>query len=594
MGTLLYSKGIYINRCFEGLNLQSPNLISEVHEAYLKAGAEIIETNTFGANRIKLVHHGLEDQLELINRKGVELARSIAGDTAYVAGSVGPVGKSLEPFGPIALSVAKETFREHVFALVAAEVDLLILETFSNLEEIRLALETAREITDIPIVAQMSVSESGTTVFGVTPEEIAKTLTEAGATVVGLNCSVGPKETLDALARMRRATSAPLCAQPNAGLPQIIEGRTLYLTTPEYMAVYARRMIESVGLSIIGGCCGTTPSHIRAIKSLVKMLQPTQQPKESLEVEILDARSPVEPSFTPDYSLSPLAAKLSSGVFVKSVEISPPQGTDLEKTLAGARLCAEAGIDCINIPDGPRASARMSPLALAVLFRNDIGIDPIVHLCCRDRNIIGMQADLLGLNALGIHNVLLVTGDPPKLGDYPDATAVFDVDSIGLVQMTQRLNQGSDLAGKAIGKPTSLFIAVGADPGALDFDKEIERLQRKIKAGASCIFTQPVFDMDLFERFQKAVAPLNTPVFVGILPLSSSRNAEFLHHEVPGMHIPQDIRDRMERVGSGPKAKAEGVAIAREALEQCRGLSQGVYVMPPFNNVQAALDVLKD
>lgn len=594
MGTLLYAKGVYVNRCFEGLNVQSPDLIREVHDDYVKAGAEIIETNTFGANRPKLLHHGLEDQLELINRKGVELARCAAGDTAYVAGSVGPIGKSLEPFGSVSFETAREAFREQIAILADAGIDLLVLETFSQLDEIRVALESAREVTNLPIVAQMTVSDAGKTVFGVTPEEIVKVLVESGATVVGLNCGVGPKETMDALTRMRRISSVPLSAQPNAGFPQLIEGRTLYLSTPEYMAVYARRMFESVGLSIVGGCCGTTPSHIRAIRSVVRMLQPAQLSTPSLSVQVSDSQITPQQSPLPIEDFSPLAAKLRSGSFVKSVEISPPQGTNLEKTLACARLCAEAGIDCINIPDGPRASARMSPIALATLLKSQIAVDPIVHLCCRDRNLIGMQADLLGLNSLGIYNVLLVTGDPPKLGDYPDATAVFDVDSIGLVRITDRLNHGTDLAGKSIGMPTALFISVGADPGAIDFEREIARLQQKVDAGATCVFTQPVFDLKLFERFQQATKHLNIPILVGILPLSSYRNAEFLHNEVPGMSIPQDIRDRMQRVGSGPMARAEGIAIAREALQECRNLAQGVYIMPPFNNVQAALDVLKE
>lgn len=594
MGTMIYNKGIYLNRCFEALNVQQPNLIAEVHAGYREAGAEILETNTWGANRRRLIPHGLEGELTKIIRRGVELAREAADGRAYVAGSIGPLGKSLAPFGELTLKEARELFREQAETLLDAGVDLIVIETIMNLEEMKVALEVVKDCGEIPVIAQMAISDQSATAHGVGPEELMRELTAAGADVVGLNCSIGPRETLDALVRMRQAGDIPLSAQPNAGLPQLVEGRFLYLSTPEYMAEYARRMIRHAGVNILGGCCGTTPAHIRAIKAAVKMLQPgiDVQPIASIEIA---PEAPLATDFraTPQAEKSPLAAKLAAGKFVVSIEIDPPHGAGLEQVLQAARLCAENNIDCVNIADGPRASARMCPMALAAVFQRELELDPIVHVCCRDRNLIGLQSDLIGAHALGLRNTLIITGDPPKLGDYPDATAVYDVDSIGLVRIAHRLNNGRDLAGKPIGEPTGLFIGVGADPGAVDFDEEIRRLALKVEAGAEYILTQPVYDLELFARFHRAAAPLGIPILLGILPLSSYHNAEFLHNEVPGMSIPGPILARMKNVGSGPQARDEGVSIAAEALSAARELVQGVYVMPPFNRVEAALEVLE-
>ena len=594
MGTMIYNKGVYINRCFEALNVQQASLIQEVHAAYREAGAEILETNTYGANRLKLLPHGLESELPNIIRRGVELAREAAKDQAYVAGSIGPLGKGLAPFGKLTLKEARELFREQAEAMLDAGVDLIAIETIANLEEMKVALEAVKECGEIPVIAQMTLAEQSATAHGVAPEKLMLELTAAGADVVGLNCSIGPRETLDALIRMRKEADTPLCAQPNAGMPQLVEGRSIYLSTPEYMAEYARRMIRHAGVNILGGCCGTTPAHIRAIKSAVKMLQPGS---DAQPVADLDAapEAPISADFRPipQAEKSPLAAKLAAGKFVVSIEIDPPHGANLEKVRQAARICAENEIDCVNIADGPRASARMCPMALAAIFQQELQIDPIVHVCCRDRNLIGLQSDLLGANAQGLRNTLIITGDPPKLGDYPDATAVFDVDSIGLVRIANRLNYGRDLAGKPIGDPTGLFIGVGADPGAVDFDEELRRLALKVKSGAEYILTQPVYDLELFTRFHQAAAPLGVPILLGILPLSSYHNAEFLHNEVPGMSIPEPILKRMREVGSGPQARDAGVAIASEALAECRDLVQGVYIMPPFNRVEAALEVLK-
>lgn len=590
-GTMLYTKGIYINRCFEGLNLSSPDLVKEVHRDYIKVGADIIETNTYGANRFKLGPHGLESQLEKINRTGAEIARQVAGDRVYVAGSIGPIGRTIEPFGHVPRQEAIESFSLQAKSLAEGGVDLFILETFSNLSEMLTAIEAVRAVSDLPIVAQMTVSGSGTTLFGDSPEKIAETLSAQPIDVVGLNCSIGPKETLDAIKRLRAATSLPISAQPNAGNPQSIEGRTIYMSTPEYMAEFAARMIRS-GVTVVGGCCGTSPAHIKAIRGAVRMLQPGAMAR---RIEVRTAEEEPQPEFpvTPRAERSRLARSLSEGRFVVSVEIDPPPGTDFSKVMDSAHALHARGIDAINIADGPRASARMSPMSLATLFEREVGIETILHYCCRDRNILGMQSDLLGSHALGLRNILIITGDPPKMGDYPEATAVFDVDAIGLTRIVSRLNQGFDIGRKPVGRPTSFFNGVGANPGAIDLETEVDRFKQKVDAGAEFVMTQPVYDIALFDRFLEKIAPCPIPILIGILPLASARNAEFLHNEVPGMQIPEEIRKRMAAVGSGPEARAEGIRIAREALAACAPKVQGVYIMPPFNRYEAAFQVLE-
>jgi len=589
VGTMLYNKGVYINQNFEALNLSKPNLVEEVHAEYVKAGADIIETNTFGANRLKLEAAGLADRVAAINREGARLARTAAGDSAFVGGSIGPSGESRWRGTALDRTRLLKVFGEQAAALAEGGVDLFIIETFADLEEMLLAIEAVRGASDLPIIAQARFADGEKTDLGYTIEEVVQALDRAAVEVVGLNCGIGPATALDVLERMRALTAKPLAVQPNAGLPQDIDNRAIYLSTPEYMAVYAGRMIQK-GAAIVGGCCGTTPAHIRQIRAQAKALQPAT----TIQVALLDelkagAMARPEPAQTP----SRLAAKLRAGQFVVSVEIDPPQGSDPAKTLETARALCGGRVDAINIADGPRASARMSPLALALRVRDQLGIEPIIHFCCRDRNILGMQADLLGANSLGIHNVLAITGDPPRLGNYPDAAAVFDVDSIGLVRMVRKLNGGTDLAANPIGPPTVFFVGVGANPGAIDLDKEIFRLEQKVAAGAEYVLTQPVYDVGLFEQFVRRTEHLGAPVLVGILPLVSSRNAEFLHKEIPGMQIPDSIRERMRRVGSGAAARAEGLAIAREALRECAPMCRGVYVMPPFNRADLALEVLE-
>jgi len=589
VGTMLYNKGVYINQNFEALSLTKPSLVQEIHAEYVKAGADIIETNTFGANRRKLEAAGLAEKIEAINREGARLAREAAGDSAFVAGSIGPSGEIRQRATPIVRESLFEVFREQAAALAEGGVDLFIIETFADLEELLVAVEAVRAVSDLPMIAQAKFADAEKTDLDYGIEQMVQALDRAPVEVIGLNCGIGPATALEVLERMKALTIKPISVQPNAGLPQDIDNRSIYLSTPEYMAVYAGRMIQK-GAAIVGGCCGTTPAHIRQIRAQAKALQPATTIQIALldEVQVGKVTRPA-PAETP----SRLATKLRAGQFVISVEIDPPQGSDPAKTLEAARALCKTRVDAINIADGPRASARMNPLALALRVRDELGLEPIVHCCCRDRNILGMQADLLGAHSLGIHNVLAITGDPPRLGNYPDATAVFDVDSIGLVRMIRKLNSGTDLAGNPIGRPTTFYVGVGANPGAIDLDNEIFRLEQKIAAGAEYVMTQPVYDVRLLEQFMGRIERFRVPVLVGILPLISSRNAEFLHKEIPGMQIPDPIRERMRRVGSGPAARAEGIAIAREALRECAPMCQGVYVMPPFNRANLALEVLE-
>ena len=594
MGTMLYSRGVYINQCFEFLNIMRPHMVQQVHREYVMAGAEIIETNTFGANEVKLSGYGLTDRVREINMQGVRLAREIAGDAVYVAGAIGPLGKPLTPIGFVTHEEAGDYFKRHAEPLIEAGVDLVILETFSNILELTLAIKAVRSLTDHPLIAQMTILDTEETIFSSTPEDIANSLSEQDVDAIGLNCSVGPAIMLECIERMRPHTTLPLAAQPNAGLPRIVDGRTIYLATPEYMAEYAKRLIQK-GVSLVGACCGSNPEHIKAIKSAVKALQPAQGSRvEAPVIELQKSITPLE-GVKPKQprAASKLARAFADRRFAISIEIDPPHGVNPEKALTAAELLKKRRVDAINIADGPRASARMSPLALGLLIHNKMDIEIILHYCCRDRNILGMQSDLLGAHALGIRNVLLVTGDPPKLGDYPFATAVFDVDSIGLVRIAMNLNQGKDLIGNPLDDSTDFFIGVGANPGALDLETELRRFEEKVSSGAQYCLTQPVFDLRLFENFIKRVEQFKIPIMVGILPLYSSRNAEFLHNEVPGMQIPDGIRERMKKASTPEAAREEGVRIAQEALAELKPMAQGAYFMPPFGRVDLAVKVME-
>jgi methionine synthase / methylenetetrahydrofolate reductase(NADPH) len=588
MGTMLYARGVFVNRCFDELNLSNPDLVRSVHQEYVEAGADVVETNTFGAHRMKLGPHGFEAQVAKINREGARVAREAAQGRALVAGSMGPLGKPLEPFGNVTFRDALDVYREQAEGLLEGGVDLFLVETMPSLEQARAAFEAVRALGDKPIVVSLTFTEEGTTFYGDKPEDVVRAAEEWGAAAVGANCSQGPQPMLETVQRMAAAaTRIKVSAQPNAGAPAMVEGRYVYLCTPEYMASYARRFIEA-GVSVVGGCCGTTPAHIRNLVRSVRMVQPARQVITAPKVELArEAPVPV-----PREEKSPLARKLGKQ-FVVSVELDPPKGADPDRLVDRAQYCKENEVDAINVADGPRASARMSAQSLCVLMQNRVGVDTILHYTCRDRNLLGIQSDLLGAYALGLRNILAITGDPPKLGDYPDATAVYDVDSIGLIRIMSHLNNGCDLAGNPIGPALGLHIGCGADPSKPDWEKEVARLEEKVRAGAEYVMTQPVYDPRTVEKFLSLIKHLDVPVLIGILPLYSHRNAEFLHNEVPGMSIPEDIRERMRVAGSGEQAQAEGVRIAQEALLAAREQAQGAYIMPPFNKVELAVRVIE-
>lgn len=589
MGTMLYARGVFLNRCFDELNLSNPDLVRQVHLEYVEAGADVLETNTFGAHRFKLGPHGLEAQVRRINREGVRIAREAAQGRALVAGAIGPIGKPLAPIGNVRPEDAREAYRQQAEGLLEGGVDLFLLETMPSLDQAKAALAAVRSLTgDVPVAVSLTFNEEGRTIHGDAPEDAVRELEALGVPMIGANCSQGPQAMLETLQRMAAVVrTAKLSAMPNAGSAALVEGRYVYLCTPEYMATWARRFLEA-GASVVGGCCGTTPAHVKDLVRSVRMFRPARA-----EVTVLPPSRPREaPAPVPREAKSPLGRRLRRK-FVVSVELDPPRGADAGALIERAQLCRESEIDAINVADGPRASARMSAQALCVLLQEKVGIDTILHYTCRDRNLLGIQSDLLGAHALGLRNILAITGDPPKLGDYPDATAVYDVDSIGLIRILDHLNHGCDLAGNLIGPALGLHVGCGADPSKPDVEKEVRRLEEKVAAGAEYVMTQPVYDPRTLERFLAMIRHLDVPILVGILPLYSHRNAEFLHNEVPGMSIPDDIRERMRRAGSGEKAQLEGVAIAREATLAAREMGQGVYVMPPFNKVDLAVRVIE-
>jgi methionine synthase / methylenetetrahydrofolate reductase(NADPH) len=590
MGTMLYARGVYINRSYDELNLREPDLVREVHRAYVRAGAEIVETNTFGANRPKLARHGLESEVAEINARAAAIARDAAGGRALVAGAIGPLGLRIEPYGPTSVDEARALFREQAEALAAGGVDLFLLETFADLIEIQQALLAVREASDRPVVAQMLIAEDGTTPFGTDVALFGERLAGWGAEVVGMNCSVGPHAMLAAVERLAPVTEHPISAQPNAGLPKEVDGRKIYMASPEYMARYAGRMIRK-GARFVGGCCGTTPEHIARIADAVRQVAPRAE-----RVVVGGAGVPEEQREPiPLAERSHWGARLAAGEFLTTVEIVPPRGIDPDAMLAGVRLLHEAGIDGVNVPDGPRAQSRMGVLATSTLIQQRVGIEPVIHYCCRDRNLLGMMSDLLGAQALGLRNLLLITGDPPKMGPYPEATAVFDIDAIGLTNLVSRLNRGLDPGGNSIGEPTSFTIGVGVNPGAVDLEHELKRFYWKVEAGAEYAITQPVFDVEQLFAFLDRIERegIRIPIVAGIWPLVSARNAEFLANEVPGVVIPEEVVERMRRASVRGKEHAveEGIAIARGMLAEALPRIQGVQVSAPFGKVPLALRV---
>jgi methionine synthase / methylenetetrahydrofolate reductase(NADPH) len=590
VGTYLYEKGIFINTCFDELNLTNPDLVAQVHRDYVLAGADVVETNTFGANRFKLTPHGLESRTAEINRRGAEIARGAAGGKVFVAGSVGPLGVQIEPLGKLSFDEAREAFKEQVGALLEGGADLIVLETFSHIPELVQAIRAVRELNaDIPLMAQVTINDDATLLSGGSLDSFVEAIAGHNVDVVGLNCSVGPKSMLDALEVLKTLTSLPLSVQPNAGIPQNIGGRNIYMTSPEYIAEYAKRFIQS-GASIVGGCCGTNPDHIKAIRRAVQALRPTK--RMDVRTADLQVSAPETVKVIEKTDKSRLMSRLLRKEFVTLVELVSPRGVSPAAQVQKARRLHHFGIDAINIPDGPRASARMSALSLAVILQRDVGIETVLHFACRDRNVIGMQSDLLGAWALGLRNILAVTGDPPKLGNYPDATAVFDVDAIGLTNLINRLNHGLDLAGNPIGEPTGFSIGVGVNPGAINLDEELRRLDWKVDAGAEYMITQPVFDIRILERFMKRIDHVQLPLICGIWPLVSYRNAEFMNNEVPGASVPPEILARMRGAATKEAAFAEGVAIARETFEHVQPIVAGVQLSAPLGRIEGIFTML--
>ena len=589
MGTMLYDRGVFLNVCYDELNLRQPALISEIHRAYVKAGAEVLETNTFGATPRKLAQYGLADDTERINRAAAELARNASGGRAAVVGALGPLGVRIEPFGETSVAEAGADFSRQVQGLLEGGVDGFILETFSDVDELRAAFEAVRRLTDLPVIAQMTIGTDGRTHYGTEPSVFGPLLEAMGADVIGVNCSVGPQGILEAVERLAPTVTRPISAQPNAGLPRDVGDRKIYMASPEYMGNYAKRIVEA-GARFVGGCCGTTPEHIRAIAGFVHSVAPRHV---SAIVTPEQAAAGVDP--IPLAERSHYGAKLAAGQFITTVEIVPPKGVDPTPMFEQCRALKAAGVDAVNVPDGPRAQSRMGALLSGLMIEREVGLETVVHYCCRDRNLLGMLTDLLGAAAAGLRNLLLVTGDPPKMGPYPDATAVFDIDAIGLTNLVARLNRGLDPGHNSLGTPTRFVIGVGVNPAAPDLDRELRRLHWKVEAGAEFAITQPVFDLAQLDRFLKSIESFHLPIIGGIWPLVSLRNAEFLANEVPGVTVPDEILTRMRRASERGReeALAQGVAIAREMLGAARDRLQGAQVSAPLGRVPVALEVLR-
>jgi homocysteine S-methyltransferase len=594
MGTELYRRGQFINRPFEGVNLSDPELVVRIHREYIEAGSDVLESNTFAANRLKLARVGLEDSLRAINEAGVALARQASEDRSWVVGAIGPSGTNWGLLPQEGRAEAVRALVEQAQVLLEAGVDGLLLETFAQADELVNMVRALRPLTGLPILAHASFIGSGTTGDGWEPGAVADALREAGADVVGANCADGPHE-LYQIAEAMIGAGVPVSIVPNAGYPKKLDDRMLYMATPEYFQVFARRYLK-LGVRVVGGCCGTTPDHIRAMAGSVRMMGSGGE-EAPVVLRVTETRAAstaqrLEP--VPVAQRSGLAARIfSDDGFVVSVEVNPPTGLDPSRSIEAAAMLQRAGIDVINIADGPRASVRMSNWALGLQVRQQTGMESIIHVCMRDRNLLGLQSDLLAYHALGLHNVVIITGDPPKMGDYPHATAVFDLDSIGAIRMVRDFNEGINPAGRPLGDQTRFLIACGVEPAALDYDRELRRLEEKVQAGAHFIMTQPVYDPDVLDRFLNDVRRFERPVLVGLLPLASSRNAEFLHNEVPGMQIPDAIRARMAEVEAGPAARAEGVRIAQEALMAVHDRIRGAYIMPPFGRYQSAIEILE-
>ena len=608
MGTLLYARGVTYEQCFDELNITQPELIQSIHREYISAGAQIIETNTFGANRVKLDGYQLGDRVREINSRAVRLAREareISGQPVFVAGAVGPSGQPLQAPNEQRLSELRGIFREQIEALLEGGADMLILETFSSLAELRQAVLAAQEAGGVPIVAQMSFYEDGHTLSGQSAARVAAVLNDLGVNVMGTNCSVGPAATLDVMQEMisavkqlgddLQATPALFSAQPNAGLPTRIGNRFFYMATPDYFADYALRFAQA-GVHLIGGCCGTTPRHIAAMRKAldehfgISTQFSTAMVKETEEKVTETSNGPttiaglIEEEVILPRQGTPtrLQEKLASGEFVVSVELDPPKGLNPTKILEGAALLQQAGVNCINIADSPMARVRMGCIAMARLIQDHLGLETIIHFTTRDRNLMALQSELLGAHALGIRNILALTGDPLRLGDYPNTTGVWDVDSIGLIQVLRGMNEGHDAAGSSIGAQSCFHIGAALNLNMTEEEttQEIEKFRRKLEAGAHFIMTQPIYELAPLLRFLERVGKPSIPVILGCIPLHSSRHAEFLHNEVPGITIPEEVRARMR--AAGERGHEEGLKLAQELLSAARSMVQGVYLMPSY------------
>ncbi len=594
MGTMLYVQGVFINRSFDSLNLSDPARVLAVHHAYAQSGADVIETNTFGANRIKLRAFGLAERLHEVNQAGVRLARDGAGGSAYVAGAIGPLGIRIEPWGRMAKDEAHGYFREQAQALLDGGVDLFVLETFRDLNEIRAAIGAVRSICALPIVAQMTIEDDGNTLDGTAPEQFAPSLQEAGADVIGLNCSIGPAHMLETLERMTAVTGASLSAQPNAGRPRDVEGRTIYLTSPEYMASYARRFADR-RVRLVGGCCGTTPEHIAEIKSALSRVGGLAPARRASRARVADdERSPasgVTEAPLDSSEKSVLSRAFANRRWVRLIELVPPRGHETKSVIDESLQLRARGIDAVHVPDGA-SGPRLSALSLAVLVRQHAGIEVVLQFSSRDKRLVAIQSELLGAYAMGIRNLLAVTGEVHPVGDYPDATALVDVDSIGLVNAVARLNQGLDVGGQTIGSATRFHIGVTVNPGAEDLDEEIRRFDWKVDAGADYVVTRPVFDAAAFDRIEPRLKTPRLPIVLGVRPFESVLDAEYLANEVPGTHVPSHVIERMRRASTPDAAAQEGIAIAVEVVRTLRGRVHGVNVIPPPSRFDLGLALL--
>ncbi len=585
MGTMLYAAGIPYSQCFDALNLGQPSLVRGIHRAYVDAGALVLETNTFGANRFRLLDSNHADQVRAINHAGVRLAKEAAGGRALVAGSMGPLGRHLAPIGNLSPAEAAEAYREQAEALVEAGADLLVLETVTNLDEMRVALGAVRDL-EVPVVALMTFNEEAKTLVGNKPQEVARILSAEGAAAVGANCSVGPQGILEVLEKLVPAAGVPVVAMPNAGLPSLMGGRYIYLSSPEYVADFARRAVE-LGVAAVGGCCGTTPDHVRAVAEAVTGLVP-HPPGEAHRIEVWE---PSPPAAAPASARRPGFYEMLGRRFAISVEIDPPRGINVERYVESAIYLKGKGADAINVADSPLARPRMSPSAFCHIIERDAGIETLLHVSCRDRNILGTQSELMGAYALGIRNVIAITGDPVQVGGYVQASDVFDLDSVSLTRLISNLNRGEDLTGKSLDESTQFRICVAANPTAVDLDAEVAKLHRKIEAGAHFIFTQPIYDPRDLENLLKRVPDLPIPLCVGILPLRNARHADFIHNEIPGMSVPEEVRARMRRAGD--RGVEEGIAVAIDILRETRPMCRGAYLMPPFNRFEMAAGILE-